>query len=248
MNELLSRIKSFLISRYTRGNAPILILMGQIDLLKRISPKLKDRKATILVSDSEIYSLVKKWISHPLVTYDYSLPLHQCPSIGFKQFQFISDFNGFGKAFQSPDKLNQVLQNVRRHLKVGGYLVVIGLSGERTNTVLSLSPEVKRYHKGDLIWKMKKKYSEWSLTQPNFNRSVQLSLGKGSPREEVLIDFDYLIRVAPHYQLEVILSVPLEKFQREHSISSPNSTYYEEELAYHNDLIVLRRIEMPLWE
>lgn len=248
MSELLSRVKALLISRYTREKDPILIWMEQVDLLQRISGKLKDREVMVLVSNSEIYSLIKDGLSHPAILYDYSRPLRWCPSIQFKQFQVILDFSGFEKAFQNPEQFDQVLQNVQKHLKIGGHLILVGMSGERTNTVLSVSPEVKRYHKGDLIWKMKKNYSEWSLTQPNFHRSIKLSLGTGPPQEKILVDFDYLIRAAPRYQLEVVLFTPLEKFQQKHSISNPGSTYYEEELTYHNDLIILKKVETPLWE
>ena len=96
--------------------------------------------------------------------------------------------------FETETKLQNLVQNIKDNLKVGGYFIGTCFDGKKLFTALKGKKEISGSKNDDTIWKIKKEYKIRTFTdkKPYFNTKISVFVKSiGNYHDEYLVNFKY---------------------------------------------------------
>ena len=100
--------------------------------------------------------------------------------------------------FESETKLNNLIQNIKDNLKIGGYFIGTCFDGKKVFDSLKGKKEVSDEKNGNTLWKIKKEYKIRTFTdkKPYYNTKVSVFVKSiGNYHDEYLVNFKYFEKI-----------------------------------------------------
>ena len=100
--------------------------------------------------------------------------------------------------FESETKLNNLIQNIKDNLKIGGSFIGTCFDGKKVFDSLKGKKEIIGEKNGDTLWKIKKEYKIRTFTdkKPYFNTKVSVFVKSiGNYHDEYLVNFKYFEKI-----------------------------------------------------
>lgn len=160
------------------------------------------------------------------------------------QFDLATVFFDLERFFEREVHFNNLIINASDTLKIGGYLILTGFSGERINEVMARTKLIRGKNRGNVLWVIECNYSgDFNLNKANFGKSIKMSYyGSYGFKKKMLVNIDYIVHFATLYGFELVEQTPFECFYNEldHGVIMCQG---ERELSFYNDCVVLKKVK-----
>jgi mRNA (guanine-N7-)-methyltransferase len=154
---------------------------------------------------------------------------------------------------ESEESLNGFLSNVVGNLKIGGYFIGTTLDGGKLFNLLEKQATVAGKVKNTTIWEIKKKYTSTKL-EPLGQKIGAFNISIGHEIDEYLVNFEYLIKIAKTFGLEVVQIQSFEDtwndalsftqkspFLKKHNESIKKMTTDEKKYSFMNKYFIFKK-------